>query len=320
MNGQPSKQLPWFSELDITSRVSVSSAIAAIETALKNGQNPAVDPARTIVQARHGQLLLMPSESARSLGVKIASVTPENPGRGLPRIQAIYLMLDSHTLTPLALMDGTTLTSLRTSAVSAVAANCLASKDAKNLLVFGSGPQARSHIVAMKSIRPLKHVSMVATTQPKAEELAELVTTLGMTSSIILRSETARMRDAVGTADLIVCATTSATPVFDGQYVRNGACVVAVGSHEPTVREVDASLVERSRVVVEDTATALRESGDIVMAIEEGRFDATALISLTDLVNSPIGSFDPTRPSLFKSSGMAWEDLIVAELVFHSDR
>lgn len=320
MSDRSTHPLPWFSRKDIESLISCHDAIAAIENALKDGHDPSTDPARNVIDTKHGQLLLMPAESKNALGVKIASVAPNNPAHGLPRIQAIYVLLDSQTLTPKALIDGTALTAIRTAAVSAVAAKYLARKDSANLVVFGSGPQARAHIDAMRSIRPLKSVVIVATTQPQADALAKHVEDLGLLSRVILAADTAEVSDAVANAELIVCATTSTTPIFDGRLVSDGACVIAVGSHEPRVREVDGVLVGRSRVVVEETGTALRESGDIIMAIEEGLLNATSLISLAHLVNAPDEFIDPTKPSLFKSSGMAWEDLLVAELVFRSDR
>lgn len=316
-NDEMHTQLPWFSEHDIRSRVSISDAIVAIEKALQNGQDPATDPARTIVDTAHGQLLLMPAESANALGVKIASVAPDNPNRGLPRIQATYLLMDSETMTPLALFEGTALTLLRTSAVSAVAAKHLARIDAANLLLFGAGPQARAHVDAMRAIRPLTSVTIVARTQPKTEALSRYVASLGLDTRVLVAGDLRQVDQAVANAELIVCATTSSTPVFDGRYLPDDACVIAVGSHEPKVREVDGVLVGRSTVVVEDRTTALREAGDIIMAIGEGTLSASSLFSIRDLVNHPNRVRDHSRPSVFKSSGMGWEDLTVAERVYH---
>jgi ornithine cyclodeaminase/alanine dehydrogenase-like protein (mu-crystallin family) len=310
------KQLPWFSKHDIESLISISDAISAIESELSRGHDSARDPARTIVDAAHGQVLLMPAESEEFLGVKIASVTPKNPNRSLPRIQATYLLMDSETMAPLALMDGTALTSLRTPAISAVAAKYLATQETSNLLVFGTGPQARAHIDAMHAIRPITSVSIVATTQLKAQALAKHVTDLGLNSQIFDASEVRKVERAVAKDKLVVCATTSSTPLFDGRHVSSETCVIAVGSHESTVREVDGVLVGRSFVVVEDRATALREGGDIVMAIAEGTLDPSSLVSLFELVANPNRLMGHERPTFFKSSGMAWEDLAVASEVF----
>lgn len=308
--------LPWFSSADIASRVPIASAIAAIEAVLKTGHNPADDVPRTIVDTARGQLIMMSAESNAALGVKIASVAPMNPSRALPRIQAIYLLMDSETLTPLALFDGTALTTLRTSAVSALAAKFLSRENATRLLLFGSGPQAHGHLDAMRSIRSITSVTIVANTQPNAEVLARYGSSVGLEARILQTGDLAEINREVANADIIVCATSSSTPVFSGPLVSAGTHVCAIGSHEPSSREVDGFLVGHSTVVVEDQATALRESGDIIMAIEEGAFSSTAMFSIRDLVVDPSRVIDLSRPSLFKSSGMAWEDLAVAERAF----
>jgi ornithine cyclodeaminase len=115
----------------------------------------------------------------------------------------------------------------------------------------------------------------------------------------------------VATADVVVCATSAAEPLFDGRLVRDGACVVAVGSHEPGRRELDAELVGRSLVVVEDPAAALREAGDVVQAVAEGRLSPAALVGLAALVRGEVTRCTD-RPNVFKSVGMSWEDLAVA--------
>jgi ornithine cyclodeaminase/alanine dehydrogenase-like protein (mu-crystallin family) len=308
--------LPWFSAVDLFTRMPISSAIDSIETVLKNGHDPANDVPRTIVDTAQGQLIMMPAESDARLGVKIASVAPKNPNRALPRIQAIYLLMDSETLTPLALFDGTALTTLRTSAVSALAAKYLSRAHATRLLLFGSGPQARGHLDAMRSIRGITRVTIVANTQPNAEVLAIYGSSVGLETRILQAEELTEINREVAEADIIVCATSSSTPLFSGRYVSEGAHVCAIGSHEPRSREVDGSLVGRSTVVVEDQATSLRESGDILMAIEEGVFSSSSMFSISDLVRDPSGVINNSRPSLFKSSGMAWEDLAVAERAF----
>ena len=263
---------------------------------------------------------MMSAESDAALGVKIASVAPNNPNRALPRIQAIYLLMDSETLTPLALVDGTALTTLRTSAVSALAAKYLSRETTTQLLLFGAGPQARGHLDAMRSIRAIANVTIVANTQLKAEALARYASSVGVKTRILQTGDLAEINREVASADIIVCATTSSTPIFSGRYVSDGAHVCAIGSHEPRSREVDGFLVGRSTVVVEDQATALRESGDILMAIEEGVFSSSSMFSISDLVLDRSRVIDNSRPSLFKSSGMAWEDLAVAERAFRQGR
>lgn len=308
--------LPWFTAVDLASRVPISAAIDAIEAVLKNGHDPAVDAPRAIVETAQGQLIMMSAEFESVIGVKIASVAPKNPNRALPRIQAIYLLMDSETLTPRALFDGTALTSLRTAAVSALAAKYLSRKTATHLLLFGAGPQARSHLDAMRSIRAITNVTIVANTQLNADALSRYGSSVGLKTRILQTGDLTEINGEVAKADIIVCATTSSTPVLSGRYVSDGAHVCAIGSHQPSSREVDGFLVGRSTVVVEDQATALRESGDIIMAIEEGAFSSSSMFSISELVRNPSQVMGNSRPSLFKSSGMAWEDLAVAECAF----
>ncbi|NDZ85202.1 ornithine cyclodeaminase family protein, partial [Streptomyces sp. SID10115] len=139
--------------------VPMSAAIDALEAVLVAGLDPEAEPDRGVVDVPGGQLLMMPSATASYAGVKVATVTPGNADRGLPRIQGLYVLLDGETHTPLALLDGIALTSLRTPAVSGVAVRKLAVPDAGRLVVFGTGPQAWGHVEAVRAVRPgLRHV------------------------------------------------------------------------------------------------------------------------------------------------------------------
>ena len=117
--------------------------------------------------------------------------------------------------------------------------------------------------------------------------------------------------DAVADADLVVCATTSGDSLFDGRLIQDSACVVAVGSHEPHRRELDANLLGRASVVVEDVSTALREAGDVALAIAEGAVAVSGLLTIADVVTGR-ACVDPRLPRVYKSVGMAWQDLVVA--------
>ena len=246
----------------------------------------------------------MPSTLTRWTGVKVATVSPENAQLGLPRIQATYLLMDTRTLTPTALLDGAALTTLRTPAVSAAVAEDLAPAEAKHLVVFGTGPQAEAHVHAMLAIRPLERVTIVGRTPQKVEHL---VAELGQLGPQVV----AGTADAVAEAEIVVCATSAAEPLFDGSLVPDGACVIAMGSHEPDRRELDSALMGRSLVVVEDPAAALREAGDVVMAIDDGALAEADLIPLRASITGEVARRDD-RPNVFKGTGMSWEDLAVA--------
>lgn len=137
----------------------MAAAIGALRAALRDGTDPESDPPRTVVPVEHGQLLLMPAHRRRYAGVKIATVAPANPAAGLPRVQGRYLLFDAPTLSPLALLDGIELTTVRTAAVSALAVDLLAGPEAGHLVLFGTGPQARGHLDALRVVRPLTRVT-----------------------------------------------------------------------------------------------------------------------------------------------------------------
>jgi ornithine cyclodeaminase len=293
---------------------SPAAAVEAITAALIAGVDPAADLPRQVVPLRSGQFLLMPSEGARGgahLGIKVATVAPDNPARGLPRIQASYLVFDAEFLSLVAVLDGTALTTLRTPAVSvaAVAARLKARTGPVALAVFGAGPQAHGHIATLaavlaphRSLGPVSHL---------VREPAR-VTPAGGAEIVAVGSP--RARDVLRAADVVVCATSARYPLFEADLIADTAVVIAVGSHEPDARELPGALLARATVVVEDVATALREAGDVCLGLDEGAVQTADLVPMRDLVTGRAVP-DPGRPLVFKSVGMSWEDLVVAEAV-----
>jgi ornithine cyclodeaminase len=259
-------------------RFGVVAAADALEAALLGGLDPEADPPRSAVAVGAGELLVMPSAVAGHAAVKLVTVGGE------PRIQGVCVVFDAATLAPVALVDGIALTNLRTPAVSALAVRRLAADDARRLLVFGRGPQAHAHVAALRAVRPIEHVDMVGR---DGGDVAELV----------------------AGADIVCCCTTAREPLFDGRLVADYATVVAIGSHEPEAREVDDALAHRATVIVESRASALREAGDVIAA---GLAEAD-LVTLADVVRGH--AVDRGRPRLFKSTGMAWEDAVIAAAV-----
>lgn len=301
---------------EVRRRISPRSAREALERALAAGFDPAADPARVPVAAGEGQLLLMPSTIGDVTGVKIASVSPGNPERGLPRIQALYLLMDSATLTPIAILDGAELTAVRTPAVTAVAADHLAAPDASRAVIIGSGPQAQAHAHAMAEIRELDDIVLVGRSRERLQAAVDRLVRGGLPARAAAEDET---REAIRGAQIIVCATTAATPVLEDADIAPGAFVAAIGSHEPDKRELPAALLQRSLVVVEDSATALREAGDVIIAIEEGALGEDALVSLADVVAGRTAR-PADAPVVFKGTGMGWEDLAVAATALDEPR
>ncbi|MFJ9550321.1 ornithine cyclodeaminase family protein [Streptomyces erythrochromogenes] len=299
-----------------------AAAADALAAALRGGLDPEGCPPRSAIGVPgDGELLLMPAASGAYAGVKIAGVAPGNPARGLPRITGSYLLLDGPTLRPLALLDGAALTALRTPAVSALALRHLAPAGrAPRMVLFGSGPQAYGHLEAVLAERDPAQVVVVARNRERAERLAAHARTLGVPAA-----RTGTPED-VADADLVICCTTAREPLFDGRLVRPDAVVVAVGSHEPTARETDTALVRRAAVYVESRAAALREAGDLLVPEAEGAIGAGHITgTLADLVAGRLPAGLPAGgergcPQLFKSVGMAWEDLAVAVALYEAGR
>ncbi|MFE7403463.1 ornithine cyclodeaminase family protein [Streptomyces sp. NPDC057557] len=292
-----------------------TGAVDALEAALSGGLDPETSPARHHVTVPGGELLIMPATTQRVTGVKIAGVAPGNPARDLPRITGSYLLLDGPTLLPLALLDGAALTTLRTPAVSALAIRHLTGPVLRHLVLFGTGPQAYGHLAAVLAERHVERVTVIGRTPLRVAALVEHARELGVDA----RAGTAQGAEEVATADLVLCCTTSATPLFDGALVPDGATVVAVGSHTPDAREVDTTLVSRSSVIVESRAAALSEAGDLLIPMAEGAFSAEDIAgNLAELVTGLRLGEQPAafgRPRFFKSVGMGWEDLAVAAAV-----
>ncbi|MEU1074382.1 MULTISPECIES: ornithine cyclodeaminase family protein [unclassified Streptomyces] len=290
---------------EIARLLTPAAAAEAVADVLRDGFDPESAPPRVNLPVAAGELLLMPAASGAYAGVKIAGVAPANPAHGLPRITGGYLLLDGATLLPLALLDGAALTTLRTPAVSAVALAHLAAPDAARLVLFGAGPQAYGHLRAALAVAEVKTVTVVARAPQARAALVAYARTLGVDAD-------AGTADDVRDADLVICCTTAREPLFDGRLVADGATVVAVGSHEPDARETDTALVRRSAVYVESRAAALREAGDLLIPLTEGAIGPGRIAgTLADLVHGRV-SVPSDRPRLFKSVGMAWEDLAVA--------
>lgn len=297
----------------VSGSITPRQAVQAIEEALRAGLDPATDPPRTSTPVSGGEFLLMPSASGSAAGVKVLTLAPGNPVFGVPRIQGIYLLCDPHTLTPYAVLDGAAVTTLRTPAVSlaAVRPALLRTSGPLHVVVFGAGPQAVGHLQTLADVvdgrRSVATVTAVVRSPGKVTGKVPLGGTVVAAGSV----EADR---ALRRAGLVICATTARTALFDSAVVAADVVVVAVGSHEPDVRELDAALLGRAQVVVEDRGTALRECGDVVLAVAEGALDPDDLVSLSDVVCSRV-VLRPDAPVVFKSSGMSWEDLVIATAV-----
>jgi ornithine cyclodeaminase len=288
----------------------MSGAIEAMRTAfaqLSSGE--AVVPDRIAVSTEEGISLFMPGYLPREghLAAKVVSVYAGNPSVGLPVIQGVVLVLDSHTGLPVALMNGAYLTALRTGAAGGLATELLAVEDASVLAVFGAGPQARTQIEAVRAVRPIREIRLVSRPTEGARILADELE--GVDVQVFEDPE-----KAVLGAQVIVTATDSRKPVFPGSAIGEGVHVNAVGAFTPEMAEVDGDLISRAKVVVDLRATVMAEAGDLVQAIEGGAFSLESIhAELGEVVNGErTGRESPREITLFKSVGNAAQDVAVA--------
>ena len=305
---------------EITGSFSFLSAVNAIEEALLGGLDPAGDLPRSILPIEKGELLLMPSTSAEGSGIKVLTIAPNNPALNEPRIQGLYLLFDKDNLSISSILDGAALTTYRTPAISfaAVRKALELSRGETSVVVFGSGPQAISHIQTLAALDvKVTSVVFVVRDLEKAQKRIPDVAQMGLTSDCaihILGADSHEVNQHLQQADLVIAATTARTPLFDSTLLKQSVIVIAVGSHEPDVREIDSNLLARAQVVVETRASALREAGDVIMAIGDGSITAQSLYELADVVCGRT-TLNREQPIFFKSSGMSWEDLVIARAI-----
>jgi ornithine cyclodeaminase/alanine dehydrogenase-like protein (mu-crystallin family) len=290
----------------VAAALPMHQAIGALDHALGSEVGLPRSEPRGRMAAPGGEVLLMPAAGDTGTGVKVVSVAPDNPTRGLPLISGIYVLFAPETLQVEAIIDGPALTGIRTAAVSGWATDRLALPDAHRLLLFGSGPQAYAHLDAMLVVRDVDHVGIVSRTAAGAERLAEHAAGRGVEAEVTTPK-------AIADADLVCCCTSSSQPVFDGRLLASGTHINAIGSHTPEARELDAHTISMGRVVVETREAALAEAGDLLLAIDDGRFEAGDIVA--DLRELACGAHvRRTREdvTVFKSVGVAFEDLVLA--------
>lgn len=285
-----------------------ADAVHALRQALMDGFNPADDLHRASEPLGGDRaMLLMPSYTNEFAGIKVLTSAPENPASGLDLIQGLYLLFDGETLSPRLTLDGVALTDMRTPAASfaAVLDAVLASSKPIRAVIFGGGHQGVGHVATLRDIvRGSRDVADVACVVRHPGDVPA-------GCDRVLRSGTPEVDDALAQANVVVTATPASTPLFDGSLVRDDAVVIAVGSHSPAARELDGALLGRGQVIVEDVATAMREAGDVIQAVNEGHLAVDDLLSMKDVVCGQ-ASMNSDSPVIFKGVGMPWEDLVVA--------
>ena len=273
-------------------------------------------PIRSRIPLGGGSLILMPGMRAGGTraSVKLVTFMPDNASRGLPTIHAVVIVLDAASGEPLAILDGATVTAMRTGAASGVGARLMARLDAQVLSLFGVGAQAAWQVRAVMAARPIRELRVFArTASSRTAFAAQMAQELGA-GVTVLAADSAE--NAVRGADIICCATTSSQPIFSADWVSPGTHVNAVGSFLLGMIEVPPELFARAELVAVDSrVAALEEAGDLVAALEAGLLASDALVEIGGIDRAWAAGRDASAITLFKSVGLAIQDVATAELV-----
>jgi ornithine cyclodeaminase/alanine dehydrogenase-like protein (mu-crystallin family) len=276
--------------------------IPAMEKALiEFSAGKVTQPVRSVitVDPPGGFFGMMPARTPDGLGIKLVTFYPRNAERGIPTHMASIFLVDPETGAPLAVMDGRLITELRTAAVSAAATKLLASPDAKILAILGGGVQARSHVEALRLVRRFEEIRVWSPTKAHAEQFAKQIGATAMSAEEVVRG-----------ADVVVTATSSKTPVLHGTWLKAGCHVNAVGACRPDWRELDDEAM-REVVFVDSREAAMKESGDVILSGAK---------IYAELGEALAGKVPPraNETTIFKSLGMAVEDIAAALLIYRS--
>jgi thiomorpholine-carboxylate dehydrogenase len=293
----------FLNEEQVRKHLRMADLIPVMEKALiEFSAGKVTQPVRSIIKvdvaAATGFLGLMPALTPEGLGFKAVTFYPTNAERGIPTHMATVFLVDPETGVPLAIMDGRLITEMRTAAVSAAATKLLASRDTKVLAILGSGVQARSHAEALRLVRNVEEIRVWSPTREHADRFAKEIGAKSMSAE-----------EAVRGADVVVTATNSKTPVLKGSWLKAGCHVNAVGACRPDWRELDDASIKTSILFVDSREGAAKESGDVILSgtkiyAELGEALAGKVVSRT------------SETTIFKSLGMAVEDIAAATLVY----
>lgn len=303
------------SAADVREALPMADAVEAMKLAfaqLSTGE--AHLPLRTVIPTpcNDGTALLMPAflSEGRQMGVKLLSLFPDNPERGLPLIHALMTLFDGETGRPLAVMEAGSLTALRTGAASGAATDLLARTDARSVAIFGAGAQGSTQLEAVCAVRPIQQAWVHDPVAARADAFAQnMQDRLGLEVGVA-----ATPKQALADADIVCTATTSPTPVFEDGDLKPGVHINAVGAYTPTTREVPEETVVRAKVVVDQREASMEEAGDLLMPMGKRMIGP-------DHIHAELGEIaagrkpprqSPDEVTLFKSVGLAVQDVAAA--------
>ncbi len=307
---------------DLFKVLSIGETIDALRTAFasfSSGKAVVPERIRLDVDTYHGSTLFMPAYNNSRENVpeltclKTVSVYPENTGKGLPTINSVILLLDSTNGKPIALIDGGFITAMRTGAAAGLATELLARTDSQVLAVFGAGLQAETQLEAVSEVRDIRQVWIYDPDRKRAERLVKKVEMMKLKIPQVSVADSPH--EAVKHADIICTVTTSRRPVFNSDSVKPGVHINAIGSFTPDTWEIPANIILNSMLVVDSRKAALREAGDILHLINEGKMaDGHIHAELGEIIlGVKKGRLDDRQITVFKSVGIAVQDLFAAK-------
>lgn len=302
---------------DVRKAITMREAIEAVKRGfVLFSQGKAVVPLRVPIKLDNNIVLFMPGAvlEDKSVGVKVVSVCPFNSQRGLPLINAAILIVDGETGLPQALIEGSSVTAIRTGAAGGAAAEVLSREDSKVVLIIGAGVQGRVQLEALSVIRDIELAYVYDIDISRSENYAR-----EMSGKLNLKVEAVKdYISIVPEADIIVTATTSKEPVLMGKYVKEGVHINAIGSYTPEMRELDVEVFKRASVIAVDSKEAvLEESGEIIEALRSYIIKRESICEIGEVLAGTIpGRIDRNDITVFKTVGVAIEDIVVGKLIY----
>jgi ornithine cyclodeaminase/alanine dehydrogenase-like protein (mu-crystallin family) len=312
----------FLSAKEVEKAITMKETIAAMRGAfLQLAKGEAVVPLRSSIDMpkENAEALFMPAylPDISKISLKTVTINKDNPERGLPMIQAMVMVFDAVTGSPIAVMDGEHLTAMRTGAVSGLATDLLARKDAEVVAIIGTGAQGKTQLEAVCEVRHIKKAIVFDLNKERANTFAEK-----MSKKLGIEVVSATSPDDISLADIICTATSSSRPVFDDANLRTGVHINGVGSYRPDMCEIPAETIVRAKVVIDQATAALAEAGDLLQPIENGLITKDHIhAELGEIVaGTKIKRENDDEITVFKSVGVAVQDLSTAHKVIESAR
>jgi alanine dehydrogenase len=307
------------SEQHVQSLIDIDELIVALERAhVQYSTGNAVMPVRLVVPLPQiqGRITSMPGflTQDQALGMKVVTYFQDNPKNHLPAILATIMLFSTETGKMIAAMDGSYITAIRTACASAMATKALANTQTAVLGILGAGVQARAHIQVLTRVRNVDLIKLYSPSGTSAAAVKQSMQPQVKTAIEVAKSAEETVRDA----DLLVTVTTAKEPILKSQWLKTGVHINAVGSHRPDLREIDGATLMRAKIVVDSRDAIMAECGDILLALEEKSIPENAIHAEIGevLAGTKVGRESPDEITLYKSVGIAIQDVAAANLVY----